>query len=134
MIHDVVSAEYRGEYRIEVAFDDGKRGIVDFSGYAERGGVFARFRDSAFFRSFHINSETNLLLRDEPLDRRAATGRIRVRWRGARIAPPRGPGVMRRSTETQMGISRHTVSQLPLAPAAGQLVPSEWEASVWKAS
>ena len=30
-IHDVVSATYQGSYRIEIAFDDGKQGIVDFT-------------------------------------------------------------------------------------------------------
>ena len=68
MIHDVVSAEYKGEYRIEVVFDDGKRGIVDFSGYAQRGGVFARFRDKAFFRDFHINDEFGVLAWGDDLD------------------------------------------------------------------
>ena len=27
MIHDVVSASYKGEYKIEVTFDDGKEGL-----------------------------------------------------------------------------------------------------------
>ena len=40
MIHDVVSATYQGSYRIEVTFDDGKRGIVDFAPHLKRGGVF----------------------------------------------------------------------------------------------
>ena len=33
MIHDAVSAAYHGSYRIEVTFDDGKRGIIDFTPY-----------------------------------------------------------------------------------------------------
>ncbi len=40
MIHDVVTAVYRDGYKIEVAFDDGKKGIVDFTKYLRRGGVF----------------------------------------------------------------------------------------------
>ena len=61
MIHDVVSATYKGDYRIEVAFDGGKSGVVDFSRYADRGGVFERFRDMDFFRSFHVNEELGVL-------------------------------------------------------------------------
>ncbi|MCJ7546961.1 MAG: DUF2442 domain-containing protein [Deltaproteobacteria bacterium] len=38
MIHDVVSASYKGEYKIEVTFDDGKGGVVDFSKYLAKGG------------------------------------------------------------------------------------------------
>ena len=52
MIHDVVSAEYKDGYRIELVFDDGRRGIVDLSKYSECGGVFKRFRDMEYFRSF----------------------------------------------------------------------------------
>lgn len=68
MIHDVVSAEYKSGYRIEVVFDDGRRGIVDFSKYAERGGVFRRFRDMEFFRRFKINEELGVLTWGEDLD------------------------------------------------------------------
>ncbi len=68
MIHDVISATYRGGYRIEVVFDDGKRGIVDFSAYSERGGVFARFRDEAYFRDFRVNEELGVLTWGDDLD------------------------------------------------------------------
>ncbi len=69
MVHDVISAEHRGDYRIEVVFDNGKRGIVDFSAYAEeRRGVFARFRDMAFFRDFHINEELGVLAWGDDID------------------------------------------------------------------
>lgn len=68
MIHDVVSASYKGAYQIEVVFDDGRRGTVDFSAYAKRGGVFARFRDMDFFRDFKINEELGVLTWGEDLD------------------------------------------------------------------
>jgi hypothetical protein len=61
MIHDVVSAEYKSDCRIEVVFEDGRRGIVDFSNYAECGGVFRHFRDMEFFRNFEINEELGVL-------------------------------------------------------------------------
>jgi len=68
MAHDVVSAEHRGGYRIEVVFDDGRRGLVDLSKYAERGGVFERFRDPEFFRDFRINEELGVLTWGDELD------------------------------------------------------------------
>ena len=68
MIHDVVSAEHKGGYLVEVVFDDGKRGVVDFSPYAERGGVFTRFRDMTFFRDFHVNEELGVLAWGDDLD------------------------------------------------------------------
>ena len=61
MIHDVVSAEYESGYRIKVVFDDARSGIVDFSRYAERGGVFERFQDLEFFRRFEVNEELGVL-------------------------------------------------------------------------
>ena len=36
MLHDVVSAIYQGGYLIELEFDDGQRGTVDFTKYLER--------------------------------------------------------------------------------------------------
>lgn len=61
MIHDVVSAKYLGEYRIELTFDDGKKGTIDFVEYANLGGVFERFRDPDYFRNFRVDSELGVL-------------------------------------------------------------------------
>jgi Protein of unknown function (DUF2442) len=61
MIHDVVAAEYRGGYLIELEFDDGKRGVVDFSKYLDKGGVFERFKDMEFFRGFSVDDELGIL-------------------------------------------------------------------------
>ena len=68
MIHDVVAAEYRGDYRIEVCFDDGKRGVVDFAKYLNQGGVFERLRDLGFFRRFSINQELGVLTWEGEVD------------------------------------------------------------------
>ncbi len=68
MIHDVVSASYQGEYKIEITFDDGKRGVVDFSKYLHKGGVFDRFKDIGFFRNFKINEELGVLTWNNEID------------------------------------------------------------------
>lgn len=68
MIHDVVSASYKGGYRIEVTFDNGKRGIVDFSKYLDKGGVFDRFKDISFFKNFKINEELGVLTWGDEID------------------------------------------------------------------
>ena len=39
MLHDVVSAIYQGGYLIELEFDDGQRGTVDFTKYLEQRGA-----------------------------------------------------------------------------------------------
>jgi len=68
MIHDVVSAAYQGSYRIEVTFDDGQRGIVDFTPYLKREGVFKRFRDLTFFREFRVDEELGTLTWGDEID------------------------------------------------------------------
>ncbi|MCI5129994.1 MAG: DUF2442 domain-containing protein [Candidatus Electrothrix sp. EH2] len=61
MICDVVSAVYKGGYKIKLTFDDGKTGIVDFSEYLSKGGVFDHFRDIDFFINFSVNDELGTL-------------------------------------------------------------------------
>ncbi|MYC69605.1 MAG: DUF2442 domain-containing protein [Gemmatimonadetes bacterium] len=68
MLHDVVSAIYQGGYLVELEFDDGQRGTVDFTKYLERQGVFEQFRDLEFFRSFAINKELGVLTWDNEID------------------------------------------------------------------
>lgn len=68
MIHDVVGAVYKGGYRVELEFDDGRRGVVDFSGYLEKGGVFDRFHDIDFFKSFSVNDEIGTLTWGDEID------------------------------------------------------------------
>ena len=68
MLRDVVSAIYQGGYRIELEFDDGRQGTVDFEKYLGRQGVFERFRDLEFFRSFTINKELGNLTWGSEID------------------------------------------------------------------
>lgn len=66
MIKDVISASYKGKYKIELRFEDGASGIVDFEKYLTRGGVFEKFRDIEFFKDFKVNQEIGVLTwRDE---------------------------------------------------------------------
>ncbi len=68
MLYDVVSAVYNGGYRIKLTFDDGKKGIVDFSEYLSKGGVFDRFKDIEFFKKFSINDELGTLTWQNDID------------------------------------------------------------------
>ena len=68
MLHDVVSATYKGDYRIELIFDNGEHGVVDFSPYLQRGGVFKRFRDLSFFRAFQVDPELGTLTWADEID------------------------------------------------------------------
>ena len=61
MLYDVVSAVYKGDYRIALAFDNGEKGVVDFSEYLLKGGVFNHFKDVDFFKDFSVNDEIGTL-------------------------------------------------------------------------
>lgn len=68
MRRDIVSATYRGDYLIEIEFENGRHGTVDFSNYLDRQGVFERFRDLEFFRSFTVSRELGVLTWDDQID------------------------------------------------------------------
>ena len=68
MIHDIIDAEYKGDYLIELFFDDGKHGIVDFSKYLKRGGVFRKLKNIEYFRAFQINKELGVITWANDLD------------------------------------------------------------------
>jgi hypothetical protein len=68
MVPDVVSATYKDNYKIEIKFEDGEKGIVDFSKYLDKGGVISRFRDINSFKSFKVNSELGVLSWGDEVD------------------------------------------------------------------
>ena len=68
MYYDVKSAEYCGDYKIRVSFEDGKSGVVDFRSYLQKGGVFEKFRDINFFRNFCIHKEIRVLTWEDDID------------------------------------------------------------------
>jgi len=68
MYKDVISAKYKGGYKIEVIFEDGVKGIVDFSKYLSKGGVFEKFKNIEFFKSFKINEELGVLTWADEID------------------------------------------------------------------
>ena len=49
-------------------FDDSKKGIMDFSRFLTRGGVFERFRDINYFCQFEINKELGVLVWPNEVD------------------------------------------------------------------
>ncbi len=68
MIRDVIKANYIEKYKIELTFEDGVTGIVDFSKYLYKGGVFAKFKDIEFFMNFRINEELGVLTWGDEVD------------------------------------------------------------------
>jgi len=61
MYWDITSAEYIDQYRIRVAFRDGKSGTVDLKSLIEKGGVFSELSDVDAFKAFSIDPEWHVL-------------------------------------------------------------------------
>ncbi|NCD42314.1 MAG: DUF2442 domain-containing protein [Bacteroidia bacterium] len=68
MLVDVTDAKYIEGYILEVAFEDGKRGIIDFSDYLFRGGVFAKFNNLDFFKSFTVSNDLGTIVWGDEID------------------------------------------------------------------
>jgi hypothetical protein len=44
MLCDIIKAEYIEGYKLRIFFENGNSGIVDFSHYTAKGGVFSNFK------------------------------------------------------------------------------------------
>ena len=58
LIPHVVDARHIAGYKIEICFDDGRKGVVDLSAYPSKGGVFAPLSDPEYFKKFFIDLNT----------------------------------------------------------------------------
>lgn len=61
MYYEITDIKFLGEYKIHVKFKNGKSGILDFSSYPNRNGVFSKFNDINFFKQAYINPEFGVL-------------------------------------------------------------------------
>ena len=68
MYVDIISAKYLGDYRLELTFENGRSGVVDFRKFIQRGGIFARLTDVELFRSFQVNRELGVITWDDEID------------------------------------------------------------------
>lgn len=68
MYYEIKEIKYLKNYSLEIKFKDGKKGIVDFSDYVNKGGVFKRFSDINFFKKVYINPEFGVLTWPEEID------------------------------------------------------------------
>jgi hypothetical protein len=67
MYFDVKEARYAGKYQIQMQFEDGSSGIVDFMKFMESGTLLAKLKDPALFKNFAIEYGT-IVWRSESLD------------------------------------------------------------------
>ncbi len=60
MILHVTDAKYAGDYRVEVVFNDGRRGVADLYD-ALKGPVFEPLKDISKFSQFNVDKELETL-------------------------------------------------------------------------
>lgn len=94
MYYEVIEAKYIDGYKLELVFENGKKGIVDLYGYIQKGGVFSRFSDIEYFKRFYINKELGVLCWPDDVDiapetlYSKATGEPLPEWMTPEIAEP----------------------------------------------
>jgi len=67
MFFEVTEARYAGKYQMQILFEDGASGIVDFIKFMEDGTVFAKLKDPALFKNFALEYGT-IVWKSESLD------------------------------------------------------------------
>jgi hypothetical protein len=68
MWHDIINFKKLDGYRLELEFDNGRRGVVNLALYAARGGVFSRFADKNYFDAVALNRELGVLCWPDGVD------------------------------------------------------------------
>jgi len=67
-MHDLIEAKYIDGYTLELLFENGRKGVYDFSSYLNKGGVFGRLSDPLYFKRFYVNKELGVLCWPDGLD------------------------------------------------------------------
>jgi len=57
-MNEVKKIEYKNDYSYYIVFDDGTKGIVDFTEYLNKGPVFEPLKNLEFFRKATIDGGT----------------------------------------------------------------------------
>lgn len=59
MFHSVIEAKYIKDYKVWIAFDNGKQGEIDLSEKVTKfGGVFVPLKNIDYFKEFKIENDT----------------------------------------------------------------------------
>ncbi|MDG5813453.1 DUF2442 domain-containing protein [Chitinispirillales bacterium ANBcel5] len=68
MTPDLKDAHYVKDYMINLTFENGKSGIVDFAKFIDRGEIFSRLKDVDYFKNFSVDPELFILKWPDGLD------------------------------------------------------------------
>ena len=56
-----INVKYKGGYKLEITFESGEKGIIDFTTFPVREGVFSRFSDIDYFKQVYVHKEFGVL-------------------------------------------------------------------------
>ncbi len=69
MFPRIVNVQYLQDYKLELTFSDGIRGLIDFKKkIVGRGGVFQPLEDLNFFRQVRVDSEVGTIVWPNDVD------------------------------------------------------------------
>ena len=68
MLYDVTKVKYLEKYKLQIEFENGCKGIVDFSEYPNKGGVFTKFKDLDFFKNYSVSKELGTIVWGNEID------------------------------------------------------------------
>jgi hypothetical protein len=67
-MYDVINAKYIEDYKLEIEFSDNSKGVIDFSDYLKRPGLYQNLNDINFFKNFIVDNTLNTLTWKNGLD------------------------------------------------------------------
>ena len=62
MFLHVISAEYIGEYKVQVSFSNGQDGAADLSCVPLKGGVFSQLKEKSIFAKLKVDKELSTIV------------------------------------------------------------------------
>ena len=68
MYYELVKLNFVGDYKLEVYFKDGEKGVVDCRKYIDQGGVFSRLIEKDYFQQATIDKEWGVLCWPDDID------------------------------------------------------------------
>jgi hypothetical protein len=68
MYYDLAEIKFLENRKMELTFEDGKKGVVDFESYTKRGGLFSRLTDPQYFKKAYVDEDWKVLCWPDNLD------------------------------------------------------------------
>ena len=68
MLFDVIKVKYTQDYQLELEFENGRKGTIDFNEYLKMGGMFNKLKNKSYFRKVYVNEDLGTICWPGALD------------------------------------------------------------------